>query len=76
MRRRVVFDTNTLVSAALLSASVPRRALDKALTTGVLLVSEQTTRELVTVLLRTKCDQQLQREKRELFLIVTGDADL
>lgn len=68
MSKRFVFDTNTLVSAALFSTSIPRQALDKALETGTLLVSEQTSFELLTVLLRTKFDKYLQREKRELFL--------
>lgn len=68
MRNRFVFDTNTIVSAALFSASIPRRALDKALLSGSVLVSEATTLELLTVLLRTKFDRYLLREKRELFL--------
>jgi len=65
---RFVFDTNTLVSAALFSTSIPRIALDKALVTGFLLISEPTSLELVTVLLRAKFDRYLQRGKRELFL--------
>jgi hypothetical protein len=69
MTNRSVFDTNTIVSAALFSRSIPRQALDKALITGILLVSEPTSRELSSVLLRTKFDRYLQREKRELFLV-------
>jgi hypothetical protein len=65
---KFVFDTNTIVSAALFSLSIPRQALDKALERGVLFVSEPTSLELMTVLLRPKFDRYLQREKRELFL--------
>lgn len=68
MSNRFVFDTNTIISAALFSQSVPREALDKALLTGSLLVSDTTILELMTVLLREKFDRYLSREKRELFL--------
>lgn len=68
MHNAFVFDTNTLISAALFSQSIPRQALDKALLMGFVLVSEPTTVELLAVLLRTKFDRYLQREKRELFL--------
>ena len=68
MSNRFVFDTNTIISAALFSQSVPREALDKALLTGSLLVSDTTILELMTVLLRVKFDRYLSREKRELFL--------
>lgn len=68
MHNRFVFDTNTLISAALFRTSVPRQAVDKALLTGSLLVSESTSLELVTVFLRTKFDRYLERAKRELFL--------
>lgn len=57
-----------LFSAALFSQSIPRQALGKALLMGFVLVSEPTTVELLAVLLRTKFDRYLQREKRELFL--------
>jgi putative PIN family toxin of toxin-antitoxin system len=68
MHNRFVFDTNTLISAALFRTSIPRQAVDKALLMGSLLVSESTSLEIVTVLLRTKFDRYLEREKRELFL--------
>jgi predicted nucleic acid-binding protein len=43
---RAVFDTNTLVSALLLSASTPRRALDYVFNHGKVLISLQLVREL------------------------------
>lgn len=68
MSNRFVFDTNTVISAALFRRSIPRQALDKALSIGSLLASEATTIELMAVFLRDKFDRYLQREKRELFL--------
>jgi putative PIN family toxin of toxin-antitoxin system len=65
---RFVFDTNTLISAALFMTSVPRQAVDKALLTGSLLVSEATSLEIVTVFLRPKFDRYIERVQRELFL--------
>lgn len=68
MSEYFVFDTNTIISAALFRQSIPRQALDKALSTGTLLASEDTIIELTSVFLREKFDRYLQREKRELFL--------
>lgn len=48
--RRVVFDTNTLVSALLLPASIPRQALDYAFSHGKVLTSLALLRELDRVL--------------------------
>jgi putative PIN family toxin of toxin-antitoxin system len=70
MTNRFIVDTNTIVSAALFRQSVPRQALDHALADGILLVSETTTLELTSVLLRSKFDRYLQREIREQFLAV------
>jgi putative PIN family toxin of toxin-antitoxin system len=68
MNKRYVFDTNSLISAALFRQSVPRQALDLALQSGILLVSSDTIIELTKVLLRTKFDQYVSQEQRELFL--------
>lgn len=68
MNRRFVFDTNTIISAALFRQSTTRQALDKALTGGILLASEDTIIELTSVFLREKFDRYLHREIRELFL--------
>jgi putative PIN family toxin of toxin-antitoxin system len=65
---RFVFDTNTLVSAALRRHSLPRQALDLALAQGKLLVSELTVRELEEVLFRPKFDRYLSEQSRLLFL--------
>jgi len=67
MNSHFVIDTNTIISAALFRQSVPRQALDKAFASAILLVSEATTLELTSVLLRDKFDRYLQREKREAF---------
>ena len=41
-KQRFVFDTNAVISAALIKGSVSRRAFDKALAEGELLVSVET----------------------------------
>ena len=43
---RVVFDTNVVISAVLLPLSVPRRALDRAVRKGRLLISAASITEL------------------------------
>jgi hypothetical protein len=68
MTKRFVFDTNTIISAALFKRSIPRQALDHAQEAGVLLVSEATTNELITVLLRDKFDKYIDRDTRAEFL--------
>ena len=66
---RVVFDTNVLISAALLPQGAPRAALDAMRTTsGVLLFSDETFEELHTRILRRKFDGYVSREGRLLFL--------
>jgi putative PIN family toxin of toxin-antitoxin system len=52
-----VFDTNSLISAALLPNSVSRKALDKAINAGKLAVSGSTYEELIEVLFRPKFDK-------------------
>jgi putative PIN family toxin of toxin-antitoxin system len=65
---RFVVDTNVLISAALLSRSVPRLALDAILERGRLLTSEETLIELEQVLRRSKFDRYLREELRLEFL--------
>lgn len=65
---RLVIDTNVLVSAAILAASVPRQVVDRAIDHGVLLFSESTMDELKRVLFRPKFDRYLGREGRATFL--------
>jgi len=62
--RRVVLDTNIVVSAALRFGN-PHRALLKARVEADLLVSEETLAELREVLLRPKFDLEIGRSLRE-----------
>lgn len=55
--RRLVFDTSSLVGAALKLGSVPHRALAQALSTGDVCASAATLAELEKVLLRPKFDR-------------------
>ena len=68
MKRRFVFDTNALVSAALLKASVTRKAFDMAGNTGVILASPATVKELSDVLARPKFERYVTGAERLEFL--------
>lgn len=65
---RVVFDTSTLVSAAIRVDSVPSLAFRKALASCKLCASDETLRELETVLGRPKFDRYLDRRERVVFI--------
>ena len=65
---RFVFDTNAIVSAALLRQSVTRQALDKALEEGEVLVSRATVEELNDVLRREAFERYVSEEERIQFL--------
>lgn len=65
---RFVFDTNVIVSALLFKKSVVREALDKARTTGVMLLSLDVIEELHDVLSRPAFDRYLDEEDRLKFL--------
>ena len=65
--RRVVFDTSTLVSAALRVGSVPHRALVHALARRELCASASTLAELESVLQRDKFDRYLSAALRAEF---------
>ena len=69
-RSRFVFDTNAIVSAALLNGSVSRRAFDKALDGGTILVSAETIGELDDVLGRPDFARYLAEDERLEFLAV------
>ena len=69
---RLVLDTNTLISRMLLPKGVAGRAVDKALESGVLLMSEETLAELVAVLNRPKFDRYVSLEDRRQFLRLLG----
>jgi putative PIN family toxin of toxin-antitoxin system len=70
--RRVVFDTSTLVSAALRVDSVPHQALLKAMGSCDVCVSVETLAELSAVLDRDKFDRYLDRESRRGFAALIG----
>jgi putative PIN family toxin of toxin-antitoxin system len=65
---RCVFDTNTVVSAALFRGSVPEQALFLALRTAAVLMSRELADELNDVLSRPRFDRYADRENREEFL--------
>ncbi len=66
---RLVLDTNVVVSALLLSGSIPRQAFDKALTQGTLLISVPILLELAEVLHRKQFNKYLLEEERMRFLV-------
>jgi putative PIN family toxin of toxin-antitoxin system len=66
--RRVVFDTSTLVSAALRVGSVPHQALRQAISQGEVFFSVATLLELEQVLLRPKFDRYLALDARHAFV--------
>ena len=59
---RLVVDSNVVVSAVLLPGSTPRKALDKALDDGQLLISEATVTELNEILRRSRFDKYVSEE--------------
>lgn len=66
---RIVLDTNVIVSALLLSESIPRRAFDKALDQDTILISTPVLLEFAEVLGREKLNKYLREEERIRFLI-------
>lgn len=65
---RVVIDTNALVSRLLLAQSVPGRAVDRALATMEVVVSEATTNELADVLAQDRWNRYVSIKDRQEFL--------
>jgi putative PIN family toxin of toxin-antitoxin system len=65
---RFVFDTNVLVSALLLTDSIPYRAFDRALTNGKVLLSFPLLAELNAVLGREQFRKYVTLEDVRLFL--------
>jgi uncharacterized protein len=66
--RRIVIDTNVLISAAVFPNSVPRQTVEKALKNDILLLSEPTMHEMTEVLSRLKFDPYIRAEQRIRFL--------
>jgi len=71
-RKRVVVDTNTLISRLLLSESVPAQAVRRAVAEAQLLASDATLGELAEVLARSKFDRYLTVSERQEFLRLFG----
>ncbi len=65
---RGVFDDNVLVSATLL-AGVPRKAFDKLLDNGTVLISVPVLLELADVLNRAKFDEYVTHDERMRFMV-------
>ena len=65
-----ILDTNTLLSASLSvnNSSLTAQAFQKALTTGVLLASDETFAELADVIFRSKFDKYLSDSRRLDFI--------
>jgi putative PIN family toxin of toxin-antitoxin system len=68
MNLRVVFDTSTLVSAALRPNSVPEQALQRAILFDRLYASRETLGELERVLSLKKFDEYISLESRLEFI--------
>jgi putative PIN family toxin of toxin-antitoxin system len=65
---RVVIDTNVLVSAALIAGSVPRQAVERAVSSGVFLLSSALSVEYSEVLRRPRLNKRCPEEDRLAFL--------
>ena len=61
MKRIKVFviDTNTLISAFLLSKSTSRKAIDKAIAIGTIAISDETINEFSDTFIRSKFDKYI-----------------
>jgi len=68
MRRRIVIDTNVYVSRLLREQSTPGRAVGRAWSEAITLVSAATLEELRKVLLRRKFARYIQSGRIEPFL--------
>ena len=69
INRFFVFDTSSLISAALIPTSINRQGLDKVIDSGKLAISNNTTEELIEVLFREKFDKYfINVEERFVFI--------
>ncbi len=64
-----VFDTNSLISAALIPISTNRKAFDKAISLGELAVSKNTLDEIIEVLFRIKFDKYFPNDNDRWLII-------
>ena len=69
MSRRVVFDTSTLLSAALRYGSIPHQALLEAIGAYDLCATPETLDELERVIEKSKFDAYLDRASRSSFVV-------
>jgi putative PIN family toxin of toxin-antitoxin system len=67
-RKRVVIDTNVLISSLFFTTSTPARAVDKAVTKAQLVATTETLRELIEKLHSPKFDRYVRRERRDALL--------
>ncbi len=65
---RVVFDTNVLISAALLPHSIPGRALRRTRAAGIVLSTQDLVTEVRNVLARPKFDRYVSAQMRDEYL--------
>ncbi len=65
---RFIFDTNVIVSALLLRQSISRKAFDKAIEQGTLLVSQATIDKLNQVFSRKHFDKYVTEDERIEFI--------
>lgn len=68
MSKLFVFDTSSLVIAALIENSVNRKALDRAIFLGELAVSQKTLEEFIDVLFREKFDKYFSNDEERLVI--------
>ena len=64
-----VFDTNSLISAALISTSTNRKALEKAISLGSIAIAPNTLDELLDVIFRQKLDKYFPDNNERLALV-------
>ena len=67
-KRRYVFDGNVIISASLFNDSIPGQALLAALSSGSILLSPDTVKELLEVFARPKFDRYVSVSTRKRFL--------
>ena len=66
---RVVLDTNVLISGLFSTTSTPARAVEHAISSGQLVATAATLRELITKLLSPKFDRYIPRGRRDALLL-------
>jgi uncharacterized protein len=75
--KRIVIDTNVIVSALIFYNSPTMQTFREAKEKGVLLISDSILAELIDVLSRSKFDRYLAREIRQDFLaILSAEAEI